>query len=441
MSMPNTECKVLVLTVGTGNADNLEETLYAPLIKSINTGGPWDRIILLPSQRTVREANEIKNRIAQLSVEIHPIPCEGKENDADASFAHFDSVLGKIIESDGVSPRDITLDFTRGTKAMSAALVLAGVARSIPLLRYIEGKRGKRGSVVAGSEIVKEVPTEVAKARQQINLAEHLMIQGNFEAVCTMHSEISLTLGKLPGQVRGRLDAYGYVAKIYAAWDRFDYRRAYELLSQHLKIVYAAGKFKPTRAMEEWIGKLAKLPNQDSVEERAVYLRYLACDLLANAERRYRDGLFEDAGVRWYRLLELIGQARLFDYGLDSAKLPENDDRVKKFAECHAKNSKPLGKRKDLFTSDRYQTAKFLRYLEDDLAEKLIKENNQKYVKTRNKGLLIHGFDAKASDLKEEDIRSMIENFEQLLYEDRREACGWLVIARSLNFSTSPKDA
>ena len=44
-------------------------------------------------------------------------------------------------------------------------------------------------------------------------------------------------------------------------------------------------------------------------------------------KRRIRHGQNEDALVRAYRLLELIGQARLFDHGLDSANL----DRVRLF--------------------------------------------------------------------------------------------------------------
>ncbi|MCY4674684.1 MAG: TIGR02710 family CRISPR-associated CARF protein [Bacteroidetes bacterium] len=437
MSISNAECKVLVLTIGTGNTDNLENSLYAPLAKSIDTGS-WDRIVLLPSQRTVEQANEMRRRITKLSAEVCPIPGAGSENDADASFAHFDKILGEIIESDGAAPKAITLDFTRGTKAMSAALVLAGVARGIPALRYIEGKRGKRGSVVAETEVIKEVRTVVASARQLINLAERLMLRGDFEAVRTMHAEMSSALEKLPEQLHSRLNAYAHVAAIYAAWDRFDYCHACGLLSDHRETVSAAGQFKPTPDMEQWMGRLAAHPDRDKHEERAAYLRYLACDLLANAERRYRDGLFEDAGLRWYRLLELIGQARLFDHGYDSGRLPGNDPKVKGFNDKLRKgNSSPLASRpkiEGILLASRLQTARFLKYLGDSLATRLLHEDNKDYVKARNDGLLAHGFDAQASQLTPERIRSVIENFEQLLCEDRHEAREWLAVARSLDF-------
>lgn len=438
MNLLNAECKVLVLTVGTGNTNDLEKSLYVPLKKSVDTGN-WDRIVLLPSQHTVEQANEVRRRMTELSAEVRPIPDVGSENDADASFAHFDAILGEIIESDGVAPKAIMLDFTRGTKAMSAALVLAGVARRIPVLRYIEGKREKRGSVVAGTEVIKEVRTEVASARQLIDLIERLMARGDFEAICTMHAEMPLTAEQIPERLRTSLNAYTHVAAVYSAWDRFDYSRAGELLSRHRETVSAAGKFKPTRDMEKWIDRLATIPDRQNLGETAAYLRYLACDLLANAERRYRDGLFEDAGVRWYRILELIGQVRLFDHGYDSGQIPENDTKVKGFVKKLEKsNSSPPAykrKKKGTLQASRSQTARFLKYLGDPLAIRLLKEDNKDYIRARNDGLLAHGFDARASQMKQERIRSIINTIEQLLCEDRHEARRWLAVARSLDFS------
>ncbi len=461
MSISNNDHKVLVLTVGTGNAKDKENSLYVPLQKSIGTDC-WDRVILFPSQQTVEDANEVKRRISEISVEVRPIPNTGDENDADASFAHFDAILGELIESDGVFPRDITLDFTRGTKAMSAALVLAGVARSVPVLRYIEGKRGKRGNVLAGSEVIMEVRTEVANARQRINLAERLMIRGDFEAICTMHKEISSGLKDLPEQLSNRLNAYAYVADIYASWDRFDYGRACSLIKSGREIISSAGQFEPTRDMEQWIKCLASLaenleryadwaernmeqwikclashPNQDKLEEISPYVMYLACDLLANAERRYRDGLYEDSGVRWYRLLELIGQARLFDQGYDSSRLPEDNPKVKEFNDRLSRKSQALNKGKQgTLLASRLQVAIFLKRLGDPLSKRLLQQDNSDYVVARNHGLLAHGFNARAYQMTSGRVRAIIKNFEQLLCEDRPEAHEWLAVARSLDFSS-----
>ncbi len=72
--------------------------------------------------------------------------------------------------------------------------------------------------------------------------------------------------------------------------------------------------------------------------------------------------------------------------------------------------------------------------LGNPLAKRLLKENNEDYVNARNDGLLVHGFNAHASQLTQEHIHSVIEKLEQLLYADKHEAREWLMVARSLDF-------
>jgi hypothetical protein len=50
---------------------------------------------------------------------------------------------------------------------------------------------------------------------------------------------------------------------------------------------------------------------------RAEHLRRLVADLLANGERRVRDQQYEEAVLRAYRIVELLGEARLFARGVD----------------------------------------------------------------------------------------------------------------------------
>ena len=82
-------------------------------------------------QDTLAHAQTLRERNERRYVEIRCLATTGDENDADKAFGHFSEVLGELIRA-GNAPTNITLDFTRGTKAMSAALVLAGVAYGIP---------------------------------------------------------------------------------------------------------------------------------------------------------------------------------------------------------------------------------------------------------------------------------------------------------------------
>ncbi len=69
MMIVDTQPKTLILTIGMGNPSKLEETLYTPLSKSINSG-EWDLIILLPSKETLVYAEELARRFPGKTFEI-----------------------------------------------------------------------------------------------------------------------------------------------------------------------------------------------------------------------------------------------------------------------------------------------------------------------------------------------------------------------------------
>ena len=114
----------------TGNVDQLRDTLLTPLTKSIQAG-EWQRVILLPSKVTADNAAQLQNELAQFAIEIQPLPVAGAEDNADACFAHFDRVIEELRNA-GNEPQQILADFTRGTKAMSAALALAAIRHELP---------------------------------------------------------------------------------------------------------------------------------------------------------------------------------------------------------------------------------------------------------------------------------------------------------------------
>lgn len=431
---------VLILTVGTGYAGNEEESLYSPIMKSVSQGS-WDHVVLLPSGKTKEQARILQERIAaSFTVEICPITGEGSENDADACFAHFDGVIRELIERVGDAER-LTLDITRGTKAMSAGLLLAGAAAGVPVVRYVHGRRGERGSVLAGAEEVSEFRIDVAGARQRLDLANQLLLKGDFAAVPSVLEYVCAS-DRLPESIRGQARAVAEVAKAYAAWDRFDYVGAQGLFESCRHSATSAGGFAPTPVMDDWINVLAQSFDRSRHKQAARYLRHLVCDMLANAERRLRDGHREDAAVRCYRVLELVGQIRLFDRGLDTACLPENDERVEGFQEKLRKGksnplSRNLGKAQaGTLSAARKQAARFLKYLKDPLGADLLNfEHTGPHIKNRNHGILIHGFEANASELRPAEWDNHMYEIEALLLKDDATASKRLASARLLDFS------
>ena len=427
--MSGGEGGILVLTVGTGDAEDLERSLIAPVLKSV-AQGEWEQVVLLPSHITEAAARQLRERIGDVAVDVRPLPAAGQENDADACFGHFDAVLSGLVEQ-GVRPDRIVADFTRGTKAMSAALVLAAVRLDVPLLRYLYGERDTRGAVVAGTERVGEIRTGLVTARRRLDLVADLMRHGDFGAAISILPDLDGPFSALwPSSLRDEAAALRDEARVYAAWDRLDYGGA----------LGAPDRLDaPPEDVRHWLASLAERPKRSDRKGYAAWLRALACDLLANAERRVRDRHFEDALLRTYRILELIGQFRLFDKGYDSGCIPADDPVVEKLRrDIEKKGGHDFGRdaRTGALTAPRELAARLLGRLDDPLASRLLEfDDNRSAVNTRsrNHSVLIHGFTAQAP-AGEEPLREVLGDLEKLLIEDDPSAAERLALARRLAF-------
>jgi len=430
--------KAMVLTIGTGDKKRLEQSLLRPIQKSINDG-KWDKVILLPSQETATNADQILNMMDNINIICEPLNISGLETNADECFGHFDQILEELINHEGFDRTNITLDFTRGTKAMSAALLMAGMSRGITTIQYISGdQRDDRGMVIPDTEIIEKVNTHLVDTRRLLNQAERLMRRGNFEAVCillhnTTTSESSGYLSKMQYAMREINSA----ARVYSAWDRFDYKDAVKCLNNGQEL-FRDNVFSPTPKMGDWLEALSSGIKRDNMKEAAVYIQRLACDMLANAERRKRDGLYEDAYVRCYRVLELIGQYCLFQHGYDSGALPENDKHVVQLAKyLKKKKSNPLGETKcNKKTAGQYQVTRFLKILDDSRGNSLdaLGKVRQSFLtRNRNKSILFHGFSAaNAEQIK--NLDASINDLETFLCDDFSVAKDYLTVARSIKF-------
>ena len=153
----------------------------------------------------------------------------------------------------------------------------------------------------------------------------------------------------------------------------------------------------------------------------AARLRRLVIDLLANGERRLHQGQHEDALVRAYRVLELIGQARLFDQGLDSGNLDGSHPAVQGLQrKIEKKNQDPLTKgRNGALQAGRFQVARLLKECGDPLAERLLTFEQEALLKPslRNDSVLIHGFVARAPE-DSNSLRSLFLKLAQLVEAD-----------------------
>ena len=216
-----------------------------------------------------------------------------------------------VLRGRGVPPGSVTVDFTGGTKPMSAGLVLAAVHAGCKSLSYVGGlHRDELGRVKRGAGVVRALrPTgillELVRDRliKDFNSWQFAACRNTVE---WMKSRVDLSLAP-------DIEAVGTLADFYEAWDRFDHARADDLVKQvkeaekvwHLdtkdnrSVVHrlAEAKQKPTEELLR-ISKDEQPSSQDAV--------LLVADIYANALRRLQEGRYDDAVARLYRVTELV---------------------------------------------------------------------------------------------------------------------------------------
>ena len=338
--------RILFLTVGTGNIEKVEETLYTPLRKSMTTDY-FDFFVFLPSTQTEHNAVHLaQEEIFKNKIFIETLPDPLMENDSDKCFKHFNDVILKYKNKYQCSVDDIVVDLTRGTKAMSSAIYSAGLRHGIYQYRYVTSmQRTELGQVVSGTEIVNSFNASMGIFLAKIDQVKSFLKSYNFSAISSLfESEKSL-----PEDYKKTGRYIKAVSDFYSAWHQLDYRKAFEIYpswgesvrSQLVELGLA--DIIPTQDIYDWIEQLADwknypenalkitYPTKDECIQKAHQATKIALDLLANGRRQIDMGNFEDARVRIYRIIEMIGQIYLFERGYDTARINPNDEKIKLF--------------------------------------------------------------------------------------------------------------
>ena len=417
--------KVLVLTVGKGTVDQLEGTVVTPFRRSFEQG-EWASIVLLPSRETEENARLLEQRFPQFPLRVRALRERNQEEDTDACFRHFDEVLAGLLK-DGFRLEDITADVTRGTKAMTAALAMAAMAHGVGCIRYITGERDERGMVRPGTEQVVDVAPEQALRRQRVNQAREYLRAGDYRAVERAFPGAPARMYE--GFLREEIRWLGWAAQFWGAWDRFDYKEAAKLGRRNelpKEAPSVAHEFLPDEAQ---LGVLKELSGEapPKAKDNAAYCRALAADLLANAARRLREGQNEEVLVRLYRVLELMGQMRLFAHEIDSGKVNPADGRVRAWLDGLKEEERPRPNREGMLELGREKAAALLYFLESqaggarelNVAEKLrdLKWLGEWGPAMRNTSVLIHGYRARTRE-REGELRELLRKMEDFFQEE-----------------------
>ncbi|MCX7920372.1 MAG: TIGR02710 family CRISPR-associated CARF protein [bacterium] len=381
----------MLISVGTG------ETVAHGIIRSIATNNPTDIIFLVTRESESKTLPKIVNdRIMQGRNYASLLLADSDDFDAVAT-----QVKQEIYRLRTKKPTtNIAIDFTSGTKAMSAALVYAGIECGVDSFSYISGRRDSNGKVISGEEKIIQFSLNRTYAKLLIRQAVELFNTFRYDSCIAFLQQVK-PLTAAP-EIRQPVSVLDQLAAGYSAWDRFDIKSAYE-------IFFALNKTDDIdKILRAW-GIKSKFESHLQylrMERDQQFSLHQAIDLFANAQRRAKtEKKFDDALARLYRLTEYLAQVRLAHYNLyKRVNNQEVDteaidlDRLAQLLPAqrlatYRNRTDPSSGKLRLALVESYR---LLAELNDNLGKMFCNEYNQsdlkKLLTARNTSILAHGF-------------------------------------------------
>lgn len=288
-----------------------------PLMKSICETQPL-YVALLCSEGTLEKAVEIKRACQQqeFPVEVKYFPIGGEKSHEDLMLCYEQGLECSEWIKQKVQPHQVIVDYTGGTKNMTAALVLATVKENFNF-SYVGGdKRNKEGLgvVESGSETVYTFENpwrRLAETHQQ-----RLESQFNSYQYKACHLELKEIIKDLSdSRIRTQFEILNQVSQAYEAWDRFEHTEAIKFFKAAELSLSTARNLKASGFLESLADTFLK--NFETLKTLTGLKTDIpdssrADDLYANAQRRFKEHKYDDAVARLYRLIEMLGQIELY---------------------------------------------------------------------------------------------------------------------------------
>jgi CRISPR-associated protein (TIGR02710 family) len=287
-----------------------------PIIKTINTYSP-DLVYFMPSQSSITRIGEItaKTKLSPSQIKTKIV------EDHQSLVSAFKTALEIIKELK--EDYETWIDYTGGTKSMSAGLVIAGLNEGCKFV-YV-GAVNDKGRNKEGLGIVKDGFEDVLPqanpyelfAKPEIGRAIDLFNSYQFAAAL---SNFDSALEKIQDEgEKERLRILRELTDAYSSWDKFKVLKSKKAslinildknMSDLRKIYKISGEKEP-----DFVNQVEK--NIAFLKLRFGAKKYVIADLLNNASRRMEEGKYDDAVARLYRAIELISQIKLAEEGLN----------------------------------------------------------------------------------------------------------------------------
>ena len=383
---------ILFMTVGTGvNGSSGEggfEILAQKLYSTITKIYPH-HIVFFASDKSKRTIDYIEVLFKKddeefiLGEDYQIVPLEAID-DFNACFEVFESKIWDFGYSENKKNYQIIMDYTSGTKTMSAAMACCGMFYRTDLIS-IGGDRST-GEVSAGTELINyqnlyKIYDRFVIVRSRRNFNSYRFR----ECIEILNYIVDLNIHK---------DSFLSLCEGYYAWDMMDFEDAYNHLrkvnANHMEVVEIKGTLKKN------LNALGIIVNSRSENLKNCYI---LASLINNSIRRAEEYKYDDAIARLYRSFELIAQIRLTNYDIQSSNvdisvLKENnvsEEFIEDLEKTKEDGKIRIGLVKDFL---------LLNELNDDLG-KIYLDNESKIknmTQKRNHSILAHGLDSQSKE-------------------------------------------
>jgi CRISPR-associated protein (TIGR02710 family) len=313
------------------------------------------------------------------------------KNPDDLSECHR-CIVEAIRDLQNTAPEcKIYVDYTGGTKTMSAALAIAAVDFNLYLHLTTAKIRENLIRVETGEQTQSVSTTALILERTLTQLIPKFLEEYNYPAAIA-ELKVLLKNVALDSAQKQRLSSLRNVCKGLDAWDRFDHQQAWEQLSPYREVIPELMAF-----LEQVMASRAQLDLSFKALITTAHTGYahtgyeIVQDLLLNAQRCATQKRYDDAVGRLYRALELLAQVRLWQtYGLATNDIDLTHPVI---PSAFFRGTLPKrGRKLQLPLTRSYEL--LLALPNDPLGQlyKAAKHNIQQTLKLRNHALFAHGF-------------------------------------------------
>lgn len=308
----------------------------------------------------------------------------------------------KIIENAYTTfpGHNISIDYTGGTKSMSAGLVAAASLIQDIEINLVTGIREDLVKVKEGTSHLHKSKKNLFYLNNYLNKIDHLISHYQYAGAVDLLTNILDEIPDLPPNFEATMSHILQTSKAFDHWDKFRHQAALDILSaRSLKKNYLA-----------YFLQLNRIINNTVDDKPSGY--ELVADLIWNARRKAENNLWDDAVARLYRALECYIQVRLFKlYGISTSDIDINIIPNGLYKET-LENKRSVGSK---IQTGLYESFTLLQALKDnDPCSVLFSKKSSSILnilKIRNQSILAHGFRAINREDYNNFSRTLIDEF------------------------------